>query len=230
MSKSIGNIVNIKDLLKERDPEVIRFFFAQAHYRSPPDFSENALNNAQKGLLRIRRFKEKLETMSKSTSNNLNKDKLTDDEKQYLNVINDFENDFVINMDDDFNTPGAVANIFDFVNKSNKFFNDYPNPNQSLCKYALDVFLRLGNILTLFQEKEIVEDTTSIDKLHNLLFNYNEKIDSNDLNELMEKILSIRTKARMEKNWNVSDNIREELNKIGFEIQDTDSGPIWRKK
>ena len=66
MSKSIGNIINIKDLLKKWDSEVIRFFFVQAHYRSPPDFSEKVLEDSEKGLIRIHRLKEKLEKLSEN--------------------------------------------------------------------------------------------------------------------------------------------------------------------
>ena len=64
MSKSLGNIINIKDLIEKWDPEVVRFFYAQAHYRSPPDFSEKGLKNAEKGLTRINRLKDKLDSLS----------------------------------------------------------------------------------------------------------------------------------------------------------------------
>ncbi|RLF36426.1 MAG: cysteine--tRNA ligase, partial [Thermoplasmata archaeon] len=85
MSKSLGNIVNIRDLLKKWDPEVIRFFYAQTHYRSPPDFTEKTLKNAEKSLEKIHRLKEKIEKISKDTkTTNINKNTLTKEEQQYL--------------------------------------------------------------------------------------------------------------------------------------------------
>jgi len=76
MSKSIGNIINVKDLLEKWDAEVIRLFFALAHYRSPPDFSEKALINAEKGLTRIYRLKEKLEELSKDANDSFDEKKI----------------------------------------------------------------------------------------------------------------------------------------------------------
>ncbi|HDQ15439.1 MAG TPA: cysteine--tRNA ligase, partial [Bacteroidetes bacterium] len=87
MSKSLGNIINVKDLIEKWDPEVIRFFFAQAQYRSPPDFSEKALKNAKKGLVRIHRFIEKLEICSENSKSKFDKKSLSKDEKEFLNFI-----------------------------------------------------------------------------------------------------------------------------------------------
>ncbi|MCJ2533764.1 MAG: cysteine--tRNA ligase, partial [Candidatus Thermoplasmatota archaeon] len=89
MSKSIGNIVNIRDLLKKWNAEVIRMFFAQAHYRSPPDFSEKALSDVKKGLDRMYRLKERLEKLSKNcTGETIDTNKLGEEEKKYFTIIN----------------------------------------------------------------------------------------------------------------------------------------------
>jgi cysteinyl-tRNA synthetase len=228
MSKSLGNIINIKDLLKNWDPGIIRFFFVQTHYRKPPDFSEKALINSEKGLDRIYRLKEKLEKISDNKDSNLEIDSLNQNEKKYYNEINSFKERFKRAMDDDINTPEAVANLFEFVNKSNKFLEDN-EPNILLCNYAYGTLINLGSILTLFQEKTISEIET-IKKLKEILKKYKKNTDENKLNLIIDHILKIREEFRNNKDWESSDNIRIELEEIGFEIQDSNKGPIWRKK
>ena len=233
MSKSIGNIVNVKDLLKKWDAEVVRFFFAQAHYRSPPDFSEKGLKNAEKGLDRIRRVKEKLESISIGAEGKIDEKGLSKDEKEYLKDIIDFRSNFDKAMDDDFNTPLAISLFFDFVNKSNKFFESVSDPDKSLCEHALDNLFELGNILTLFQPK-IVEsgkyDDVLLEQVQTFATKYETNVKGKSIEGLLDTLLEIREKARKNKDWNTADEIRNELDKLGFEIQDTASGPVWRKK
>jgi cysteinyl-tRNA synthetase len=231
MSKSIGNIVNIKDLLIKWDPEIIRLFFASAHYRSPPDFSDKALQNAKKGLTRIYRLKERREEITKNADSKFDEKNLNEQDKRYLSVINGFKGDFEAAMDDDFNTPQAIAVVFDFVNKSNNFLEG--NPNKSLCKHSLNTLVELGNILTLFQPKQegitgIEDESLSVD-LQKIIQKHGKKTDKKDIDQLMEIILQIREEARKKKDWGSADSIRDDLKKTGFEIQDTDKGPVWRK-
>ncbi|UCD14636.1 MAG: cysteine--tRNA ligase [Thermoplasmatales archaeon] len=230
MSKSLGNIVNVKGLLTKWDSEIIRTFFAQAHYRSPPDFSEKALENMQKGLERIYRLKDRLEELSK-VGVELDESKLTEAEKKYLITINDFKQQFEQAMDDDFNTPKAFAVIFDFINKSNRFLEINKEVDASLCKYSLNVLLKLGDILTLFQTRKIQqEDTVSLEKLQKLVTKYDKKIKSKSVEEIIKTLLDIREEARKQKDWKKADEIRNELQDIRFEVQDTIKGPIWKKK
>jgi len=235
MSKSLGNIVNIRDLLELWDPEIIRFFFVQTHYRRPPDFSEKALKNAGKGLEKIYRLKDRLESFSKNAKiEDLAKDKLTKDEIKYLEIIDTFKEQFEQAMDDDFNTPQAVANIFDFVNKSNRFLEKTSNPNKELCKYSLETLTKMGEILTLFQPKAFQEYSKDEDilvkKLQNVLSKYNGSYGVETSEKIIKTLLDIRENARKQKDWKTADSIRSDLQNIGLEIQDTDKGPVWRKK
>jgi cysteinyl-tRNA synthetase len=231
MSKSLGNIINVKDLLQKWDPEIVRFFFAQAHYRSPPDFSEKALENTEKGLTRINRLRERLEELTGSIDfrESINKENLTDHESQFLEAIEDFKTKFEKAMDDDFNTPEAVATIYDFVNASNKYLEIGSNPNLHLCKYGLKTLLGFGNILTLFQPKKTTDDAVFVKKLKSLIIKYGKKTDDENLDNLMKIMLTLRQDARERKDWNTADNIRNELREIGFEIQDKAEGSVWRK-
>jgi len=235
MSKSLGNIINVKDLLKKWDPEIVRLFYAQAHYRSPPDFNETGLKNAKKGLVRIHRLKEKLENCSDGLKDSkIDEKSLSKDEKTYLKIINDFKADFEKAMDDDFNSPQAVSIIFEFVNSSNKYLDEPSNPNKKLCAYALENLIKLGDILTLFQpslaKEKATDDTALLEKVQKVALKYVKDQKGKSIDSLLDLLLEIREKARKDKDWATADNIRNNLDKIGFEIQDTSDGPVWRKK
>jgi cysteinyl-tRNA synthetase len=231
MSKSLGNIINIKDLLRSWDAEVIRFFFAQAHYRSPPDFSEKGLENAEKGLNRIYRLKEKMEDISINVKKKLEINSLNQDEKNYLEETKKFKDDFEKAMDDDFNTPEAIGSIFNFINKSNKYL-DKNKSKPELVKYSLEILVKLGKILTLFQEKEsskFKSDEKILNDLKKILKKYKKDFTEDNIEKIIDQIINIREDARTKKDWVISDDIRESLREIGIEIQDTNNGPIWRK-
>ena len=232
MSKSIGNIVNIKDLIQKWNPEIIRFFFAQAHYRSPPDFSETALIDAKKGLDRIYRAKEKLEQIL-NNENILEKTEINSEDKQYELEINDFRSNFENSMDDDFNTPQAISNIFDFVNSTNKYFENPEKPNKIICKKAYETLIELGNILTLFQDKSKGDKKDMkilFEKLEEIAKKHIINAKGNTIEELLDILLEAREQARKVKDYNTADSIRDELDSLGFEIQDTEKGPVWRRK
>lgn len=229
MSKSIGNIINIKDLLKNWDPEVVRFFYAQAHYRSPPDFSKEGLENAKKGLLKIHRVKEKLEEYAKDEK--LEIEKLNPADKNFYDDIAELKENFEKAMDDDFNSPQAISVIFEFVNSANRYFEKTKNPHPSLCKHGLKTLVDLGNAITLFQTKEekSKDEKALLIKLQKKAEEYATDVKGKSIEEIMNMLLEAREKARSEKDWKKADNIRDDLKELGFEIQDTDSGPVWRK-
>ncbi|MDH7507551.1 MAG: hypothetical protein QHH15_07210, partial [Candidatus Thermoplasmatota archaeon] len=159
---------------------------------------------------------------------------LNENDKKFLKNINDFVDKFEQSMNDDFNTPLALSTIFDFVNKSNKYFEENPNPNKFLCAFALSKLMQLGQILTLFQpslvEKKEIIDKEIYEKLVSIVKKYDEKVKSKNIEDLLEKILDLREKARVKKDFKTSDNIRKDLQELGFEIQDTIHGPVWRKR
>ncbi len=231
MSKSLGNIINIRDIIKKWKPVVIRFFFAQTHYRRPPDYTEEALRNAEKGLMRITRLEEKLRELSRDTEEEtFDENTLNDRDKEYYESIETFKAKFEEAMDDDFNTPEAIAAMFEFVNNSNKYLEE-GEVNKDLCRYAHKTLVELGKILTLFQEEEGVSEGT-IEELKRLIRQYQPEVsvETNDLSSLMKQILDIREEARKIRDWSKADSIRDQLTKLGFEIQDTADGPVWRRK
>ncbi len=234
MSKSLGNIINIKDLLQSWDAEVLRMFFAQAHYRSPPDFSEKALTDIQKGRERLHRVKERLEEhAAQNCTTTVTPKSLSDSEKSYLKAIHDLQTEFEDAMDDDFNTPKAFASVFEFVNNTNRYFEQHPLPNPALCNNALEVFLRIGSVLTLFQASPTTkedQDTELINALKNLLCSCGKTPKTPTVAALMDELLQTREEARRKKEYKTADHIRKSLEQLGCEIQDTATGPTWRKK
>ncbi|MBN1280233.1 MAG: cysteine--tRNA ligase [Candidatus Thermoplasmatota archaeon] len=234
MSKSLGNIINVKDILGTWDAEVLRMFFASAHYRSPPDFSDKALTDIKKGLDRLYRLKERLEQHAAPTpEHKLNASTLNTNENQYLTAITLFQNEFEAAMDDDFNTPKAFACLFDFVNTSNKFFDQQHQGHPALCRHALDTYLKIGDVLTLFQPKATCSSSDQgdvIPALQKILQSCGQTPKATTVDELLNALLAVREDARKHKDWKTADHIRKHLEELGFEIQDTASGPVWRNK
>ncbi len=234
MSKSIGNIINVKDLLQRWDAEVLRMFFAQAHYRSPPDFSEKALTDVEKGRERLYRVKERLQEYAKGASGkDVSEISLQNLERQYLSTVKEMQCEFEAAMDDDFNTPKAFASLFEFVNKSNRFFEQHPHPNPDLCQYALDTFLKASLVLTLFQpqiQPPLKQQQDVTIALQALLQKSGKTIRTPTIETLLQALLEARQDARKKKEYKTADDIRKNLESLGFEIQDTAAGSVWRKK
>jgi cysteinyl-tRNA synthetase len=234
MSKSIGNIINVRDLLNRWDAEVLRMFFAQAHYRSPPDFSEKALTDIQKGRDRLYRVKERLEEQAKSASDQkFSPGMVEEKETEYLTAINDLIEGFEQAMDDDLNTPKAFASLFEFVNTSNRFFEEHPRPTPELCRHALKAYMKIGTVLTLFQQTSKIvkkDDAKERQALELLLQKHVATANSSSVEEMLHALLAARENARKRKDWKNADDIRKNLEALGFEIQDTDHGPVWRRK
>ncbi len=226
MSKSIGNILNVKDILKQWDAEIIRMFFAQAHYRSPPDFSEQALHDVKRSLTRINRVKEQLEN-----STNFIEEKINKSDETYLKEINQLRQGFEAAMDDDFNTPKAFAELFTFVTNTNRYFTSTSKPHPKICEQGLQALKEIGNVLTLFQtEKHQKTESHNLRKLQNIAKTY--KINTTTLSseDILQQLLKTRESARQQKDWKTADDIRNSLEDSGYEIQDTTEGPVWRKK
>lgn len=233
MSKSLGNFITIRDLIQKYPPEVIRTFFAQAHYRSPPDYTEKALSDTTKSLDRLRRLKDRLTSLATTTHDTLDTATLPDTDKHYLVCIEDLTTSFINAMDDDFNTPKAFAALFDFTNKTNKYLEESIDPNPGLCHLALTTFLQIGHVLTLFQETtkpQPHEDLAVAHALETLAAQYHIKATATTTPELLDALLQARSEARKHKQWAIADGIRNDIEKLGFEIQDTDHGPVWRKR
>lgn len=205
MSKSLGNFFTAREVLAKYSAEAIRLFLAQAHYRGPVDFNEELLDSAERGL-------EKLKNIQVTIKSALDKNKSGGIEPEFDFEI--YENRFTNALDDDFNTPQAVAVIFDFVKEVNKFIADKDNLNLNFYIRAKNFLIKTAeNVLGImtFEEKEMKQDS--------LLEN-----------ELVKILIELRLKAKSEKNFQLADDIRKKLDAIGISLKDTKDGTDFLKR
>jgi cysteinyl-tRNA synthetase len=202
MGKSLGNAVSLEDFFngshklieKPYSPMTIRFFILQAHYRSTLDFSNEALQAAEKG---IKRLFQAMETL----------DKLQASEKSSVN-INEFRDKCHEAMNDDFNSPGLIAQLFDGV----KIINSIKEKKETLTEADIAALKSLYH--------DFVYDVLGLKQ--------EEKEDDSQLIEgLMQAILGIRQNARANKDYATSDLIRDNLAKMKIQIKDTKDGAEW---
>ena len=210
MSKSLGNHIRIKDFLKKWDAEVLRFSYLQNHYSSNIDFSEKVFQNSRRRLFYYYQTLKLIEDLSK--------DKPGEAEKVVSHDVKNFEDKFSQSMNDDFNTPKAIAEMNIIIKKANKYLNSNPNKKiDELIKIA-QVVVKVCSVFGLLQK-----DPSSF-------LNKNNQILLNELNlseETIQEEIKKRQEARDEKNWAVSDKIRENLFEKGIMLQDSGEKTTW---
>ena len=200
MSKSKGNFFTVRDISKQYDLEIVRFFMLSAHYRNPVNFSDEMLNQAKAGLERLYNAKEKLEF----TISNLSESSIKDEEKELINELESYKTKFINAMEDDLNTADAVSAIFEL----SKFINTNVNERSSLefAKMCLDKFNELTGVLNIVNKK-------------------NDDILDKDIEELIQK----RADAKKNKDFKLADDIRQELLDKGIVLEDTRQGTKWKR-
>jgi cysteinyl-tRNA synthetase len=236
MSKSLGNFLTIKEVLKQWHPEVLRLFFLSSHYRSPLDYTEESLKEAKSGL-------DRFYSTLKAVQDELNKpvqpspSALPSPSKgegtgggapipdQSLQAIESFQARFEEAMDDDFNTAQALGYFFDLQTYLNSLLNlSKGRPTEeilSLLKKGSEYFSKMGWIFGLFRD-----DSESY-------LNEQRKAGLKKLTVSEEEILKLieeRNAARKEKNWKRADEVRNELLAKGIVLEDTPSGTNWKLK
>lgn len=204
MSKSLGNFFTAREVLDKFSPEALRLFFLQAHYRGPLDFTDELLSAAEKGLEKIKNLQDTIEIgIRKNVSSGI---------EPGLD-FNYFETNFAKVMDDDFNTPQAIAVIFDFIKEANKAFAENNNIKVDFYKKINNFLTRTaGNVLGIVKEK-LTED----------------RPDALLENKLIELLIAIRLRAKKEKNYALADEIRDKLSELGISLKDTKDGSVFTR-
>ncbi len=194
MSKSLGNFFTIRDILKHYKAEEVRFLVLNSHYRSPLNYNEGQLDSARSALSR-------LYTALRGFSN------LTvgDFGQQYKTAFN-------AAMDDDFNTPEAMAVLFDLAHETNRLRTSEPR----VAEQAAALLKDLGSVLGILQTPPDEYLQSAPDQ---------GLLDEAEIDRLIEQ----RRIARMEKNWSESDRIRDLLVQQGIVLEDTPEGTVWRR-
>lgn len=209
MGKSLDNFITIKDALLKYSPSTIRYFVLSSHYRNPLDFSDEALKSAEKGIEKIISAIMKLNEIMVGSEN-------VDNFKPPFSVDN-YRHDFEDAMNDDFNTPQAIAVLFGFT----RAFNQYISTETKYHKPFLMEIDRLykdtgGDILGIIDSQDIVSDTA---------------VNQEVIEELLQVAIDIRNELRKQKLWELSDLIRDKLKGTGINLVDQSDGTTkWEFK
>jgi cysteinyl-tRNA synthetase len=207
MSKSLGNFVTLKDAFRTYNPLVVRFFILQSHYRSTLDFSDEALKGAKGGF-------EKLT----NTVRNLRAEGARAEAEQGTAAhsidLEAYRRRFLEAMDDDFNTPQAIAVLFDLARETNQLLHAEAKPGAEALR-SIDEFFRTfgGEILGIVPE--VLPPHLSVDG----------KLEAG----LIQLLIDVRAEARKQKHFALSDMIRDGLKRIGIALEDKKDGTVWKK-
>ena len=186
MSKSLGNFFTIRTVLGQYDAEVVRFFILRAHYRSPLNYSDKHLDDAKAALTRLYNALRDVETTSDAI------------DWSHPEAVR-----FKAAMDDDFNTPEAIAVLFDLANEVN---TNKATEAANLLKNLAGVIGLLAQDTDAFMQGEAADSVLDIDGL-----------------------IKARIDAKAAKNYAEADRIRQELADAGIALEDTPQGTTWRK-
>jgi len=206
MSKSLGNFFTVRDVAEKYGYEPIRYLMISSHYRSPINYSKEAIEQCVSALSRLYNCRESLDfAISKADKENADESKLTE-VKEALNV---YHQKFIDAMDDDFNTADALGALFEMVRFINKEVLT-PDAAKDILALASDSYAELCDILGLLyvKKKDDAEDS---------------------LNDTVNALIEERTQARKDKNWAKADEIRDKLKEMGIVLEDTPQGVKWHK-
>ena len=201
MSKSLGNFFTVREISEKYGYEPIRYLMISSHYRSPINFSKEIIMQCKSALERLYNFKENLLFAIKNSLDNV--------ENSISFDLNSYKNKFIDAMDDDLNTADALGVIFELVKDVNMSILGKSNAGGKTLNDILSLFCELTGVLGILYEEKSTE-----------------KISTEEIEKLIEK----RNNARKEKNWQLADEIRDELKSKNVIIEDTSNGTKYTFK
>jgi cysteinyl-tRNA synthetase len=214
MSKSLGNVVRLRDALAKVDPEALRFFFLSTHYRHPLSFSDKGLADAEQ---RMEYFYETLRKVDERVAGkDFGKGALHGDPNKFLT-------EFESQMDDDFNSAGALGVLSGLFAQLNELTDKPPVKDKALVGRTLQALResvrKVSGVLGLFED----------DPAQWLLRRRDRAVKERGLDVMkVEQLIQARNDARKAKNFAEADRVREELKGLGVEIMDTAGGTVWK--
>jgi len=190
MSKSLGNLITIKEALVKYSADALRLFILSSHYRSPLKYSEEAIEAASNGAERLLRA--------------ISRNEPTDGKREAFDA-EPYHKQFIEAMDDDFNTPQAIAALFDLARDINRGETEGLNVTQ-----ALEAFKELANVLgfTLKAPEKLSPDAAPF----------------------IDLLIATRNRLREARQWQLADEIRSKLSELGVVLEDTSKGTVWKYK
>ncbi len=207
MSKSLSNFITIRDLLERYDAASFRFFALLAHYRSPIDFTYEGLEKAKSGFERLYNTLEYARSLKRSRAGEA--------------LVRKSRKEFYLALDDDFNTPRAIAVLFDLAKEINKM--------SSASQKVLEFFEEALDVLGLKAERaQLSVDATK--KIVEILKELGRKVVSEKGEELLADVIRTREELRAKGDYAASDRIRSRLEEMGIVLEDTKKGTTWKVK
>ncbi len=200
MSKSLNNFFTAREILEEYDADTVRFLMLSGHYRIQINFTKELLDSAKSSIERLYNCINNLENLKEE----VNKKTMNKEEQYYLKSLDKYKERFIEKMDDDFNTADAISVLFDLSKDINN--NISIDSSAELCEKAEILIRELGKPLGILQ-------------------NCMKKDLENEIQELINK----RQQARKDKDFTLSDKIRDELKNRNIILEDTPQGVRWKK-
>jgi len=211
MSKSLGNILLIKDFIREYHPEALRLFFLSNHYRSPVDYNEKSIDDSNSALYRLYHTIERADELERQKKT----------EQMVFSEADDVKQRFYEAMDDDFNTALALSCVFELSRILNRLIDIQDEGNLPFIAYTKSTILHLCHILGILNDEWHIYDEH--EKTRHLT---RTNLSLSDLNRAIEE----RAEARKNRDFKRADSIREMLLSKGILLQDTPRGTEWRIK
>ena len=212
MSKSLGNFFLLREILEKFSGNVVRLFILSTHYRKPINFSFENMEDTKKALQNIVKSMNKFENIVEKYKNEkIENVKIS----EFSQRIDEFDKRFEDAMDDDMNTPQALATIFDQIRETNKFIstneNEFSTIYYEIKKSYDSLKKKIENVFGIVLE---AKNTVKEEDGENMELT----------KKLIELLIKLRSEARSEKNFKLSDEIRDELKALGVEIKDNKDG------
>ena len=200
MSKSIGNVVLVHDLIQQYDPNVIRFFIQTVHYRHPINFSDELLKGAEQSFDRLRttylNLQHRLEVSADLLEGAI--------ESSYQEKLDQLKQRFIDEMDDDFNTANAISVFFDAAKEANIVLQE-KNSSRALLQGFIQLFDEFTKVLGFELKQERL------------------------LDDAIEALIEKREAARKQRDFKLADQIRDDLKEKGIILEDTPQGVRWKR-
>lgn len=206
MSKSTGNFVTIHQALSRYPAPLLRFYIVNSHYRSSLDFSDDLLEDARRGMARLQTA---LQGIDRAVGLGGPEDTIASDEARQAAAR--AEERFEASLDDDFNTPGAIAALFELAGDTNRLVAGAGSKGRSGLIQARDTLTRLAGVLGLTLETE-------------------ERQTDDLVPQLLQILIGLRQEARERRDWALADRLRDQLKEIGIVLEDRlEGGTSWRR-
>lgn len=206
MSKSLGNILTVREIIKKYQPLAVRLFILGAHYRSPLDFSDESLTQATRSLQRLRNcYSDLMFHLERSQEKDVPDTWLND-------IVDEGYGRFCEALDDDCNTAAALGVVFEVVRELNNYLKENVTPDKKALINARKFFATVEDIMGIIGTETILAKT--------------EEIPSSEI----ERLIKERDEARKMRDFTRADSIRNELADRGIILEDTPFGTRWKRK